>query len=152
MNSFPSKLRTVLLILLACSTLFCSSLTPLAAASPAPGAGLTTLRAMAAESVPYEEALDNSLPTLVEFYADWCTSCQAIAPTLDKLHDRYGSQLNFVMLNVDNPQWRPLLKQYRVQGVPQFLFLNRDRVVVKTLVGLVPEPVLERLFEQLVIQ
>jgi thiol-disulfide isomerase/thioredoxin len=104
---------------------------------------------MAQQSVPYESALTNGKPTLVEFYADWCSSCQSLAPSIAKFHEQYGSQVNFVMLNVDDSQWRPLMQQYQVMGVPQFFFITSSRRVVKTLVGRVPESILAQLFEQL---
>jgi thiol-disulfide isomerase/thioredoxin len=75
-----------------------------AVASPSSVSGVASLREMAQQSVPYERALTNGKPTLVEFYADWCTSCQSLAPSISKFHEQYGSQVNFVMLN------RPLAK------------------------------------------
>lgn len=105
---------------------------------------------MAQQSVPYETALSNGKPTLVEFYADWCTSCQALAPSVTKLHEQYGSQVNFVMLNVDESRWRQAIQQYQVRGVPQLFFITPDLRVVKTLIGKVPEPILTQYLEQAV--
>lgn len=120
-----------------------------AVASPSSLTGIASLREMAQQSVPYERALTNGKPTLVEFYADWCTSCQSLAPSISKFHEQYGSQVNFVMLNVDEPQWSYQLQQYQVKGVPQFFFIRSDLTVVKTLVGRVPEPILAQLLDQL---
>jgi thiol-disulfide isomerase/thioredoxin len=153
MDSTQPKLRLYLLaglFILFCSVSFFLTRLDRAAASPSSLAGLAALREMAQQSVPYDIALSNGKPTLLEFYADWCTSCQSLAPTLSKFHEEYGSQVNFVMLNVDEPQWSQQLKQYQVKGVPQFFFMRSDRSVVKTLVGSVPEPILGKLFEQLV--
>lgn len=105
---------------------------------------------MAQQSVPYESALSNGKPTLVEFYADWCTSCQSLAPSISKFHEQYSSQVNFVMLNIDDPQWRQQIQEYQVMGVPQFFFIKSDRKVAKTRVGRVPESILAQLLEQLV--
>ena len=111
--------------------------------------GLATLRTMSQETVPYETAISNQKPTLLEFYANWCTTCQAMAPSLERLHQRYGKTVNFVMLNVDEPQWSQQIAQYGVTGVPQFTFLGRDRKPVKTLVGNIPETIFSTIFEQL---
>lgn len=152
MNSTQSKLR---LSLLAGALFFCFSialfLSPLsAAAMPLSFAGIASLRDMAQQSMPYENALRNGNPTLIEFYADWCTSCQSLAPTINSFHKQYGSQVNFVMLNVDDPQCSQQVQQYQVVGVPQFFFMKSERTVMKTLVGRVPDSILAQLFEQLV--
>jgi thiol-disulfide isomerase/thioredoxin len=153
MNSTQLKWRFYILagiFILFCSTCFFLSRLDRAAASPSSLVGLASLQEMAQQSVPYESALNNGKPTLIEFYADWCTSCQSLAPSISKFHEEYGSQVNFVMLNVDDPQWRQQVQQYEVKGVPQFFFIKSDRKIVKTLVGRVPEPILTQLFEQLV--
>lgn len=120
------------------------------AVTPLSSTGAASLREMAQQSVPYESALSNGKPIFVEFYADWCTSCQSLAPSIKQFHEQYGSQVNFVMLNVDAPQGHQLVQQYHVKGVPQFFFMRSDHSVVKTLVGRVPESILAQLFEQLV--
>ncbi len=152
MDSTQPKRRFYLLagiFILFCTISFFLTSLDRAAASPSPTAGLISLREMAQQSVPYQSALTNGKPTLVEFYADWCSSCQSLAPSIAKFHEQYGSQVNFVMLNVDDSQWRPLMQQYQVMGVPQFFFITSSRRVVKTLVGRVPESILAQLFEQL---
>jgi thiol-disulfide isomerase/thioredoxin len=152
MNSTQPKLRLPLLVgalFFFFSTAF--FLSPLsAAAMPLSLTGIASLRDMAQQSMPYENALRNGKPTLIEFYADWCTSCQSLAPTINYFHQQYGSQVNFVMLNVDDPQWSQQVQQYQVAGVPQFFFMRSDRTVMKTLVGRVPDSILAQLFKQLV--
>src|SRR4028119_2205286 len=86
------------------------------------------LEALAAEATPLEVAMSNGKPTLMEFYADWCTSCQAMAPDMVELKQQYGDKLNFVMLNVDNTKWLPEISRYRVDGIPDFVFMNNQGV------------------------
>ena len=154
MDSTQPKLRSYLLaglfIFLFCSASFFLTRLDRAAASPSSLTGLAALRELAQQSVPYESALSNGKPTLVEFYADWCTSCQSLAPIMSKFHEQYDSRVNFVMLNVDEPPGRQRIEQYQVKGVPQFFFMKPDGRVIKTLVGSVPEPILGDLFKQLV--
>ena len=108
-----------------------------------------TLKTMAASSTPYEVALANQRPTLIEFYADWCTTCQSMSATVDALHMQYGEQVNFVMLDIDDPQWADEVEAYRASGVPQFTLLNTHRQSVHTWVGKVPKPVFQSVFDQL---
>ena len=89
--------------------------------------------------MPYAEALANGKPTLIEFYADWCSSCQAFAPTLQTVHETLGHEVNFVMLNIDDPQWKEPIQTYQATGVPQLTLLNEDESLAETWVGKVPE-------------
>ncbi len=111
--------------------------------------GLTTetapgsLSAMAEDSIPYDLALTNGKPTFMEFYANWCTSCQAMAPELKTLKQTYGSQVNFVMLNVDNSKWLPEILKYRVDGIPHFVFLDRQGAAIAESIGEQPRTILD---------
>lgn len=111
--------------------------------------GLVTLEEMAEETMHYKEALANSQPTVVEFYADWCQTCRAIAPTLAQFHQQYP-EVNFVMINVDHPHSSQAMRRYQVTGVPHLIFLRPDGTVAETLVGDVPKPILENVFERLI--
>ncbi len=113
--------------------------------------GLATLKGMAKQSVPFPVALANGKPTLLEFYANWCSTCQFMAPSLEKLHDKYGEQVNFVMLDVDDPQFEPQLLEYDVNGLPQITFLSANATDSKTLVGMIPERAIAQNLEQLII-
>ncbi|WP_233501713.1 thioredoxin domain-containing protein [Acaryochloris thomasi] len=104
---------------------------------------------MAQDAVPYEVAIASQKPTILEFYADWCSVCQSMAPTMQTLEQQYGEDINFVMLNVDEAQWLPQMDQYDVTGVPQFTLLNEQQSLVKSLVGRIPQIILADEFEQL---
>jgi len=95
------------------------------------------------QAIPYEVAMGNHRPTMIEFYADWCESCQAMAQDNYALEQKYGDRFNFVMLNVDNNKWLPELTKYRVDGIPRFIFLDAQQQVVGDAVGIVPQTVLE---------
>ena len=118
------------------------------AVSMTPLSGLITLKAAAAEAIPYEAAMVNQKPTLIEFYADWCTTCQSMSATVQKLHQQYGDQMNFVMINIDNPQWATQIADYRATGVPQFTLITPDQTPVRTWVGKVPAPIFSQVFDE----
>ncbi|MEL6222124.1 MAG: thioredoxin domain-containing protein [Cyanobacteria bacterium J06627_8] len=110
--------------------------------SLSPVSGLVMLKATAKTAVPYAEAIANGKPTLVEFYADWCTTCQSMASTIDSLHTQYGADLNIVMLNIDDPQWRSQVDAFRVGGVPEYFLLASDQSLQDSFVGRVPYGIL----------
>ncbi|MGP1375368.1 MAG: thioredoxin domain-containing protein [Almyronema sp.] len=117
--------------------------------SATPMSGLVALKSMAQQSVAYESAIANQKPTLIEFYADWCTTCQALAPTLQALHQQFAPQVNFVMLDIDEPQWAEQVRQFQVRGVPQLALLDTHQAVIQTFVGKVPKSVLANLLTEL---
>jgi thiol-disulfide isomerase/thioredoxin len=112
----------------------------------------TSLEAQAQQSLPLEEALHNGKPTLTEFYAHWCRSCQAMAPALASLKKEYGSQINFVMLNVDNHKWLPEVLRYRVDGIPHFVFLDSTGAAIAEAIGELPTTVMRANLQALVAQ
>jgi thiol-disulfide isomerase/thioredoxin len=103
----------------------------------------TSLESQAKQSTPLNVALNNSKPTLTEFYADWCTSCQAMAGDLAQIKESYGDRVNFVMLNVDNTKWLPEMLRYRVDGIPHFLFMNAQGEAIAEAIGEQPKKILE---------
>ena len=115
-----------------------------------PVAGLMALKALAHDAIPYEVAMTNTKPTLIEFYADWCATCQALAPTMQSLHDEFGGQINFVMLNIDDPQWGQQIQQFQATGVPQLTLLQADQAIADTFVGKVPKSILIQRLQMLI--
>jgi hypothetical protein len=69
-------------------------------------------------------ALRDGRPTLVEFYADWCEACRAMAPAMAAVEQEHHGALDVVLLNVDNPRWQPELERYEVNGIPQLELFN----------------------------
>lgn len=106
------------------------------------GSDTGTLAAMAKSATPLEIALSNRKPTLMEFYADWCTSCQAMAKDMSELKQEYGQAVNFVMLNVDNSKWLPEMLHYRVEAIPHFVFLDRAGEPIASTIGEQPRPIM----------
>ena len=102
----------------------------------------TSLDAVAAVAMPIDQALGNAQPTLIEFYADWCSSCQSMAADNLSLEQEYSDRLNFVMLNVDNNKWLPEVTKYRVDGIPRFIFLDRQNQLIGDTTGAIPREIM----------
>ncbi|PIN02209.1 Thioredoxin [Handroanthus impetiginosus] len=97
-----------------------------------------SLKDLSAAALPYEEALSNGKPTVVEFYADWCEVCRELAPDVYKVEQKYKDKVNFVLLNVDNTKWEQELDEFGVEGIPHFAFLDKDGNEEGNVVGRLP--------------
>ncbi|MEO1742399.1 MAG: thioredoxin domain-containing protein, partial [Cyanobacteria bacterium J06629_9] len=109
-----------------------------------------SLSELAETATPFDEALTNGKPTLVEFYANWCTSCQAMAPDLAQLKTEYADRVNFSMLNVDNTKWLPEMLSYRIDGIPHFVFLNAAGKDAGQAIGEIPKTLLAENLDALI--
>ncbi len=141
-----SPVKSISNILLVLAAVVLAGALFLAQRSPSPA---LSLEAQAREAVPLEQALTNGKPTIAEFYADWCTSCQAMAKEFAELKQTYRDRLNFSMLNVDNTKWLPEMRTYRVNGIPHFVFFNQSGQAIAQSVGEQPKVVMIEKIEAL---
>ncbi len=82
------------------------------------------------------EALESDLPVLVDFWAEWCQPCKAIAPVIDELSEEFDGQIKFVKLNTETSHQIPA--RYGIRGIPT-LILFKDGEVVDQIIGAAPK-------------
>ena len=86
------------------------------------------------------DVLDSEKTILVDFWAEWCGPCRAVAPILDQIAAEHGDKIEIVKLNVDdNPQ---TAMKYQITSIPA-LKVYKGGEVVKTIIGAKPKAALE---------
>lgn len=78
------------------------------------------------------EVLSSKTPVLVDFWAEWCGPCRAIAPMLDELAGETAGKLKIVKVNVDNNH--QIAGDLGIRSIPTLL-LFKDGVVQQQMVG-----------------
>src|SRR5262245_43774017 len=82
---------------------------------------------------------------MVDFWAEWCPPCRALAPILEQLADDHGDKVTIAKLNVDEN--REIAIQHGIMGIPNVKFFQNGEVV-EDIVGLAPKPHYEQLIKK----
>lgn len=89
-----------------------------------------------------DNVVDSNKVVLVDFWAEWCPPCRAMAPVLNAMDRKYDG-LDVVKVNVEESQDNAMLAQeHGVSGIPNMVIYKGGKQV-KNLVGMRPAPVLE---------
>ena len=73
------------------------------------------------------DVIGSNLPTLVDFWAEWCGPCKQIGPILEAISDEKKGIINIYKINIDNNPEIP--QKYGVRGIPTLMFFNNGKLV-----------------------
>jgi thioredoxin 1 len=86
------------------------------------------------------DVLESKQPVLVDFWAEWCGPCKAIAPSLEELSDEMASKLKVVKINVDeNPS---ISQNYSIRSIPALMIFKGGKKISEKM-GALPKSALQ---------
>ena len=73
-----------------------------------------------------QQVLEEKLPVLIDFWAEWCGPCKNMAPILEEVAGEYADKIKTAKLNVD--QNRQSAERFSIRGIPTLLLFKNGKV------------------------
>ncbi|MDD5838727.1 MAG: thioredoxin [Bacteroidales bacterium] len=97
----------------------------------------------------FEKLINESKPTLVDFFATWCVPCKMQSPIIEEVKNEIGDKANVVKVDIDKN--RALATQYNVQSIPTLILFVKGEPVWRA-VGLQQRDALvKKLYEHITV-
>ncbi len=93
-----------------------------------------------------EWAYEGERPALIDFYADWCAPCKAIAPVLEELAEEYNGQVD--IYKVDTEKEQELSAAFGIRSIPSLLFVPMKSKQPMMQAGALPKETLKEVIDK----
>jgi len=74
-----------------------------------------------------DEVINSEKPVLVDYWAEWCGPCKAIAPVLDDVASEYADTVKITKMNIDENPTTPT--KYGIRSIPTLMLFKNGEVV-----------------------
>jgi thioredoxin 1 len=88
---------------------------------------------------------ESDIPVLVDFYAEWCGPCKAMAPILSEVAGSLSDKVKVIKINVDKNQ--AVSAAYNIKGIPTLILFKKGNIIWRQS-GMVAEGQLRKILEQ----
>ena len=75
----------------------------------------------------FDEMINSTTPTLVDFYATWCGPCKMMSPLLEQVATEMGDETKIIKIDIDKN--RDTAAQYGIRSVPTLLLFKEGDIV-----------------------
>lgn len=65
---------------------------------------------------------ESDAPVLADFYADWCPPCRALAPTIDRIAEKYEGRVRVIKVNIDDA--KALASKLSISSIPTLIYFQ----------------------------
>lgn len=96
-----------------------------------------------------EWSFKGELPAIIDFYADWCGPCKAVAPILEELSNEYEGKVNIYKIDTDKEM--ELSSLFGIQSIPTLLFIPKQGNPMMQK-GAIPKNMFQKVIEERLLQ
>lgn len=75
----------------------------------------------------FDEMINSTTPTLVDFYATWCGPCKMMSPLLEQVATEMGDETKIIKVDIDKN--REAAVQYGIRSVPTLILFKEGEIV-----------------------
>lgn len=87
----------------------------------------------------FQETIENNDLVIIDFWATWCGPCKSFAPIFESVSDKHT---DIVFAKVDTEAQQELAASFQIRSIPTLMII-RERVVIFSEAGMLPETALE---------
>ena len=77
----------------------------------------------------FNELINQPVPVLVDFKADWCQPCKMMAPVLKQVKQNFKDRIKIIKIDIDKTP--AVAQKYGIRGVPTLILFKNGREVWK---------------------